>query len=326
MKGSYLFKKTVVILLLMILLVTTLEACKKTNSIENAGSQSISDNNSLQVHFLAVGKADCILVQDSTGVNMLIDSGDDLDADTIYSYLMCYGVKTIDYLVLTHTHNDHIGAADMVIRNFAVKEVVVASKDNLEFYLDAYDAMLEKNVEIIEADLTKSYTLGKATFRFLGPLDLEDTNLNNLSIVTQLNYGESTFLLTGDIEEEVEDQLIETYGNELQSEVLKVPHHGSNTSGKEAFLEVVNPEYGIISVGNNNEDNNHPSKKTINRLSDEDILIYQTNEVGPVIAITDGTKLYVTPNLMEIERVQPPIPDENKVLEFFTQTQPSEDN
>ncbi len=333
-------KKWHFIVLVLIVFGTYLSACNKITmwNQSTTENQIITDNQTtteaplqteashqsfLTVHFLKVGKADAIFIQEASGANMLIDSGDDLDAQYIYSYLVKYGVETIDYLILTHPHNDHIGAVDMVIHNFNVKRVVVASTENLEFYLDAYNAIVEKEVEIITADTNESYTLGNATFKFLGPLDLEENNLNNLSVVTQLTYGASTFLFTGDIEEKAEDLLVETYGAALKSDVLKVPHHGSKTSTKKAFLEAVQPDYAIISAGKN-EDKDHPNKKTLNRLEDYKIITYNTNPDGTIIVQTDGTTMSVAPAMTKIPLLEPPIPDENKVLEFFTKV--GEDN
>lgn len=315
MKPYYWLKKIGVILLLVLLTATIFVACEKVQPVNETPLMITEQSSTLKVHFLSVGKADCILIQDPSGSNMLIDTGDDNDAAYIYSYLIKYGVRTIDYLVLTHPHNDHIGSADMVINNFDVQKVVVASLNQMELYLNAYTAIKEKKINLIEADTKATYELGQSSFRFIGPVNLEDSDsapdsdsaLNNLSVVTQITYGESTFLFTGDILKDAEEALVETYGDQLKSDVLKVPHHGSNTSTKKAFLKAVAPTYAIVSVGNNNEDNNHPSKKVINRLKDYHIKTFKLNETGTIIAITDGINLQVEPTTTAIDLLLPPI-------------------
>lgn len=309
MKPYYWLKKIGVILLSVLLTATIFSSCEKVQPVNETPMMITEQSSTLKVHFLSVGKADCILIQDASGSNMLIDTGDDNDATYIYSYLTKYDVKTIDYLVLTHPHNDHIGSAEMVINNFDVQKVVVASLAQMELYLNAYTAIKEQNIDLIEVDTKETYELGQSSFKFLGPLNLEDADsdadLNNLSVVTQLTYGESTFLFTGDILKDAEEALVETYGDQLASDVLKVPHHGSNTSTKKAFLKAVAPTHAIISVGNNNEDNNHPSKKVIKRLKDYHIKTYKLNESGTITATTDGVSLQVEPNTTSFDLLLP---------------------
>lgn len=274
----------------------------------------------IAIHFLDVGKADCILIQESSGKNMLIDAGDNLDSNYIYSYLKHCGVRSLDYLILTHPHEDHIGSADMVILNFDVKKVIISPTEHTnDVYGDVLEAINEKDIALENFDLTNNYSLGTASFKLLGPLTTENTNYNNLSIITQLTFGENVFLFTGDAGSESEADLVSKYGTGLASDLLKVGHHGNKTASSETFLNHVAPKYAVISVGKNNEEQTHPSPIIIDRLKQHDINIFNTNEDGTILATSNGQEIIIEKYSTYITNEIPPIKDKNLLFEIVEQ-------
>ena len=245
------------------------------------------------VFFLDVGQADSILVKSPTGENMLIDAGKNDGADDLVKTLKEYGVDDIDYLILTHPHEDHVGGADTVLEHFEVKNVI--SPDigaDSKTWRDVVDAIEAEGCMDITASVGATYTLFEGCkFEILGPVDA-DTDLNNASIVLRLDYYENSFLFTGDAEKEAEEAILARVGKEkLDVDVLKSGHHGSSTSSSEEFLSAVTPNYAVISCGKDNS-YGHPHKETLEKYSSRGIITYRTDKEGTVILQSDGESLY----------------------------------
>jgi len=250
---------------------------------------------SLEVHFIDVGQADSILVR-SENANMLIDTGDLDDECTskIIGYLDGFGISKLDYLVLTHPDADHIGGAPEIINEFNVVKCIMPdfSKDT-QIFTNTLSALDEKDVEVIEAVPNYEFTVGEAECRILAPLE-EYKDANDMSAVIQLYFGSKSILFTGDAEAESEADMVKKYTSEdLKADVLKVGHHGSSTSTTQAFIDLVNPEYAVISCGKDNK-YGHPHDEIIDLLEKNKITYYRTDISGTVILKTDGKTITVT--------------------------------
>lgn len=248
----------------------------------------------LEVHFIDVGQADSILVR-SENANMLIDTGDldDDYTDKIISYLGEFGISKLDYLVLTHPDADHIGGAPEIINEFTVVKCIMPnfSKDT-QIFSNTLSALDERNVEVIEAVPNYEFTIGEAECRILAPLE-EYEDANDMSAVIQLYFGSKSILFTGDAESESETDMVKKYtSTDLKADVLKVGHHGSSTSTTQEFIDLVNPEYAVISCGKDNK-YGHPHDEIIDLLEKNKITYYRTDVSGTIVLKTDGKTITV---------------------------------
>ena len=249
-------------------------------------NQEIQDSEKLQIWFLDVGQADSILIQNGDA-NMLIDAGNNEDGKKLVSYFQSLGIESFQYVIGTHAHEDHIGGMDDIIDNFNIDTFympdAITTTATFESVLDSLEA---KNIAFQTPTVDSTFELGDATIDVLY-VGTDDTDLNNTSIVLKLTYGNISILFMGDAEKEVET-IIEK--KDISADVLKVGHHGSNTSSSKTFLEKVNPSYAIISVGTGNS-YGHPSNTTIQNLENLNTKIYRTDESGTIIMTTDGTNI-----------------------------------
>ncbi len=265
---------------------------------------TLPDDN-LHVSFLDVGQGDAILIQRGSQ-QVLVDGGPSPQAINLaLGQEMPFWDRTIDLVVLTHPHADHLTGLVAVLNRYRVKQVIYS---DLEYdsplyaeWRDIYDEWLdiieEKNIGQIPVWAGQQINLGEVVIEVLNPGEslLTDTesDINNNSVVTRLSMGKVSFLLTADIQNEAELELI-TRRAGLNSTVLKVAHHGSATSTTAGFLAVVNPRLAVISVG---EDNSfgHPSREVVVRLEQKlrEENIYRTDEHGTIEFITDGQRLWL---------------------------------
>lgn len=247
--------------------------------------------NKLKIHYLDVGQGDSTLIELPNGEIMLIDAAEKSEANKIIQYIKDLGYQKIDYVTGTHPHTDHIGGLASVIESFEVGSIympkaIATSKtyENLLTTIANKDLKIKtakKGINIIDTEGLK--------IEILSPSKTEYNNLNNYSIVLKLSYQNHNFLFMGDAEKEIEEELT----SNLSSDVIKVGHHGSDTSSSNAFIELVKPKYAIISVGDNNK-YNHPSRDVINRWENIGAKIYQTNKEGTIVCTSDGTNLEVS--------------------------------
>lgn len=236
----------------------------------------------LQVHFIDVGQADCILIV-ADGEAMLIDAGNNDDADTISSYLQGQGITTLRYAAATHPHEDHIGSMDTVLKNFDVQSLLLPEAvTETRTFENMLDAAAEKNIPTAVPVFGETYSLGNAVLTTVNCLKGGD--LNNASLMFRMTYGDTSFLFVGDAEAPAEAAVLET-GCELKSDVLKVGHHGSSSSTSAPFLRAVAPTYAVISCGVGNS-YGHPHAETLAALAG--VTLFRTDEQGTVIAESDG--------------------------------------
>lgn len=251
---------------------------------------TFSINAELKVHFIDVGQGDSILIQEDNTTNILIDGGNRWNSveDKVIGYLRNNNVDTIDALISTHAHADHIGSLEAVINNFKVEQIYDSGKihtsKTYENYLLAVD---QNNIPFNTPRRGDVLSIDDLEFKVLHPTNpVEKYNLNSSSIVLHLNYGEISFLFTGDIEKEVERDILAS-NLEIQSTILKAPHHGSKTSSSENFIAEVSPEVAVITVGEDNK-YDHPSPETINLFQKRNINIYRTDMNQDIVIISDG--------------------------------------
>lgn len=269
-----------------------------SNISENVVAQESPDINTnvvegedVVVKFFDVGQADSILVQ-SAGVNMLIDAGTNNMGNTVVQNLKDLGITKIDYLVGTHPHEDHIGGMDDVINNFEIGTIYMPKvQTNTKTFEDVLDAISNKGLTITTPEVGYVFEVGNTKCEVMcagtGTTE-ENSNLNLSSIVIRMVYGEESFLFMGDAEEKNESSR-----QWPQTTVLKVGHHGSDTSSSESFLNQVKPEISVISVGINNT-YGHPKKTTLDKLNALETSIYRTDQNGTITITCDGTSCVVT--------------------------------
>ncbi len=244
-----------------------------------------------------IGQGDSILIE-APEANVLIDAGENGKGDEVLGYLKAHGISTLDIVIGTHAHSDHIGGLDDVIRGVGVKKVILPemaeeSVPTTKTYTSLLTAILEKGLKITTAKVGDTYNLGDgAALQIVGPNGVF-TDLNNTSVVCRLTYGENSFLFTGDCEDKAETAILQRKGITVSADVLKVGHHGSDTSTSDPFLEAVGPEIALISVGTGNT-YSHPVPSTLEKLEKRGIEIYRTDLSGSVVVASDGKKLTVT--------------------------------
>jgi len=246
----------------------------------------------LSVHFLDVGQADCILITAPNGRRMLVDAGNNGDAELILDYLRSHGVDTLDVLVGTHPHEDHIGGMDAVIANVAAGRIYMPKVSaNTKTFYDVLQAVRDKGLKITTAKAGVSVDLDPALqIEILSPRRERYENLNDYSVVIRLVYDQVSFLLMGDLETSGETELLESRV-ELQSDVIKVGHHGSGTSTSGRFLKAVAPRYAVISVGTGNR-YGHPDPEVLDCL-EKACEVLRTDRDGHIIMETDGKNIVV---------------------------------
>lgn len=243
-------------------------------------------NGELKVYVFDVGQADCILVESNESY-MMIDAGNNPDGKLIVKQLNEMGITKIDYLVGTHPHEDHIGGLDNILENFEVGVLYMPAHEyDSATYRDVVKAADSNNVEKVAPELGHIFYVGDAKCEIMA-IDNEDEDPNINSIIIEMTHGKNKFLFTGDAEIENEERRL---WNDI--DVLKVAHHGSSTSSSEDFMEQVNPEIALISVGTDNS-YGHPHKEIMELLEYYDMDIYRTDTQGTIIVTSDGTKCTV---------------------------------
>lgn len=252
-------------------------------------SANLMPDSVMSVHFMDVGQADSIFIELPDGKTMLVDAGGNSDGKRVCEYIRSRGGERIDYLVGTHPHADHIGGMDDVIREFEIGELYMPKVSaSTKTFDDVLDAAEEKEMKIKTAKAGKYiFETESTSCRILSPTEEKYSDLNEYSVILMLSCGDVDFLLTGDAEAENEYALSGNIG----ADVLKVAHHGSDTSSSAAFLKRVNPDYAVISVGAGNK-YSHPSENVLKRLAQCGTKILRTDVDGDIIISTDGENIF----------------------------------
>ena len=248
--------------------------------------------NLLAVDFLDVGQGDAILIKTPAGQNILIDGGPSSKIINQLSENLAWWDRKIDLMILTHPHDDHVTGLIEVLKRYQVKQIlytgVVHTGPN---YLAWLEQVREQKIKMIIIDRPQTINLAKdCSLEIIYPrtslLGREVNNLNNASIALKLVYGQTKFLLAGDIEAEVEQELIKS-GVDLTAQVFKLNHHGSNSSNSQEFLEKIQPEFAVIEVGADNKFG-HPSQRVLKRLERLKVKVLRTDQNGTIKFISNG--------------------------------------
>jgi beta-lactamase superfamily II metal-dependent hydrolase len=246
----------------------------------------------IKIYYIDVGQGDSELIQ-VDGKNILIDAG--TSDKKALNYLKSIGITKIDYSIATHPHEDHIGSMDDVINTFNIgtfysPKVTATTKT----YENMVNALKNKNLKLTVPKVGDQLTIGNATLTFLAPNNDKYEDVNNYSIVVKLKYGNTSFLFDGDAEAISESEILAKQ-LDIQADVIKLGHHGSESSTSQAFLDKVNPKYAIISCGKNN-DYGHPHKVTLDKLNAKEIKTFRTDLNGTIIATSNGTDITFNTN------------------------------
>lgn len=275
------------------------------SEIEEAAEQTAVSP--LEVHFIDVGQADCILLK-SNSEYALIDAGNNGDSELIFSYLRELGVENLKVVIGTHPHEDHIGSLDTVINNFNIETLIMPNKVNTtKTFEDVVTAIEKKNLNVTAPKVGDTYNIGDASLTIIAPTKEYGDELNDWSVGIKLANGNNSFIMCGDAETEAENDIC-TNGIDISADVLKLNHHGSNTSSSETFLSKVNPQYAVITCGEGN-DYGHPHQETLDKLKSKNISVYRTDEQGTIIATSDGEN--ITWNTSPSTTMKPGIGKEN---------------
>lgn len=245
----------------------------------------------ISLSFINVGTADACYVK-CKDKNVLIDTGASLAYDKISAYLKRSSCTHFDAVILSHPDGDHIGCASDIIRDFGVDALYMYSEGGRSAgesreYDDLVNSVKEYKVNVVSPDIPSKIKIGDMTFEFISPLkNYNKTNDNSLAV--RICYMDKSFLFTGDMTKEAEEDLLNS-GTELNSDVLKVAHHGSSTSSGAEFLKEVSPEIAVISVGANED--YLPDYYTLTRIFGMSRELYRTDRDKTVVVTYDGNEL-----------------------------------
>lgn len=257
----------------------------RAGAAQATGNTGIAQAGTLTVTWLDVGQGDAAVIQ-CGGQSMLIDGGKPEKSSYIYAWLQQHGLSYLDVIVATHVDADHIGGLSGALNYASVGTAYCPEMTGTtETFQSFVKYLAQRGKQITVPTAGETFALGGAQIQILGPLHrAEDSNDN--SIVLKVSFGATSFLFTGDAERAEEQDLLNS-GVNLQSTVLKVGHHGSDTSTSYPFLRAVAPQYAVISVGAGNS-YGHPTEAVLSRLRDAGVTTFRTDMQGEITAVSDG--------------------------------------
>ncbi len=276
---------------------SVVEPTPEANTADNAADETATQNQAdaqsatkvsgaLKVHFIDVGQGDSEFLELPDGKTMLIDAGESVEADVVAGYIENLGYSSIDYLVATHPHDDHIGGMYSIIKKFDIGQVWAPKvAHDTATYENFLDAVADAGLKI------KTAVAGKTIFdangckaEILSPSEgASFSDLNDWSAVVKVTFGDESFLFTGDASSEVIGA-----SQPGHVDVLKAGHHGSSTSTTKGLVSQLSPEFAVISCGANNQ-YGHPHQEALDALSD--VTVYRTDQDGTVVATCDRSAI-----------------------------------
>ena len=264
----------------------------------------------LEAHFIDVGQADCTLLI-CDGEAMLIDAGN-FDAEKIIlPYLKALGIDHFSAVVVTHPHADHYGGMREVFSKIKTDTFYSSFRIHPSGSFNSVTNYVLNSMkkEVTVPEPGDFFYLGTAKITFLGPVRKDYEDLNDTSLVFRVDYGEVSFLFTGDMESVAEQDLIES-GVNLKADVLKVGHHGSYSSSSYRFLREVMPTYGVIQCGRNNE-YGHPHREPLSRFRDAEVVLYRNDLQGHIVCRSEGGKTLTFTTQMNPDAITNPTAVQN---------------
>ena len=292
-------KKHCTIILILFFLVSLLGGChpssstlKEQNVLSLNNQKKDNKTGQLEVCFIDCKQGDAILIKTPEDKYMLVDGGKPEEGENISEFLRNQGVKQLAVVVGTHPHSDHIGGLAQIINNFSVEKVYLPRvTHNTTTFEALLKAIKGKNLKISTARKGVEIPLEGIQARFIAPVGENYEDLNNYSAVIRIDYGDISFILTGDAAEFSEKEMLGS-GEKLKADVLKVGHHGSSGSTCPAFLKAVAPQYAVIMCGADN-DYGHPHRETLAALEAAGVKVYRTDLNGTIIMTSDGHSINI---------------------------------
>ncbi len=265
-----------------------------------------NQNDQLKIYFFDIGQGDGLLIRTPGHQNIVIDGGPDNTFISKIGQVLPFYDRTIDLMVLTHPHADHLTGLIPVLERYQVKRVLTSGVIYPSSFYDQWLKLVEQeNAELIFASAGQNFIFGQVKLAVLAPLknyqgqvivekgeeaaSANGDNLNNASIVIKMIYQESSVLFTGDLEIAGEAGLLAS-GQDLKADLLKAGHHGSDTASSQEFLAKVSPKYAVMQVGQDNKFG-LPDLRVINRLTRQGVQIFRNDQQGDLIFTFDGKNI-----------------------------------
>lgn len=265
------------------------------NSNNSSQNSYVSNGENAEIHYLDVGQGDSIYIK-VNDKNVLIDAGPRDESDKLISQLKDLNVEKLDMVIATHPHEDHIGGMVKVFNNFKVDSFYMPKVTHTtKTFNNMIDAVNKAGLKIQTLKSGSDIDLGSgAKFKVYSPVSESYDELNDYSPIMKFIYGDTSFMFTGDAEVSAEKEVLNRYpASELKSDVLKVGHHGSTTSTCDEFLNAVNPDIAVISLGAGNS-YGHPHKEIMNKLQNKNINIYRTDNLGQITITSNGNNINIS--------------------------------
>lgn len=282
-------RKISIVISMLLVAIFILGGCEYDSVAGNNLGNDLGNTN-LFIHFIDVGQGDSTLIILPNKEVALIDAGTRAGRMEVVKYIKDQDIKKIDYLIGTHPHEDHIGGLPEVIRNFEIGKVFLPNKtNNTAIFEELLNEIKNHNLKITEGKSgLKIIDDNGLEFSIMAP-SMDYNSINDSSIVTKLVYKDFSTMIMGDAERESEENMVEE-GHDLKADILRLGHHGSSTSTTEDFLNKVQPDYAVISLGKDNT-YGHPHRETIAALDTRDIITLRTDILGSIVFKTDGKKV-----------------------------------
>lgn len=265
---------------------------KKDDLLQNDNNINNENDNlrNMKVHYIDVEEGDSIFIELPNEKTMLIDAGEAVEGKKVINYIKQLGYSNIDYVVGTHPHTDHIGGLAQVINSFDVGKIYMPKViSTSKTYENLLNIISMKGLKIQTAKVgINIINENNLLIDIIAPNNDSYSDLNNYSVVIKITHKNRKFIFMGDAETISENEIL----TDVTADIVKVGHHGSNTSSGQNFVDRVNAKYAIISVGSDNN-YNHPNMNIVNRWENSGAKVYRTDLSGTIIAITDGNALSI---------------------------------